>query len=738
MIKFLVMLLVSLVAILHAQTVSNWQNYTNKQFVNDISEKNSIIWSVSNGGVFGYWPDSSYLSLTKSEGLSSNLITAIEIDNSNKIWLGSSEGYINIYNPETGKINTIYQIFNTDKSIKTINEITISGDTAFVSTAFGLVLINTKDFSIYDSVLKFGNFASETPVYNVFVGSTIFVVTQAGLAYKKSGLTNLPAPETWENVILQSQLPANLITGVTEYNDKIYIASNRGLIEKNNNVWEIKLYSNSEILDIQVQNSSLYTLQRNSIHKFNGTDQIVYQNENADFNKLFINKDNSVLIASDIGTISIDNNNSVKILYPNGPKINSFPSITIDSEGTLWSGTGDDVNGIGVLKFDGDNWSILDKSNTPVFRTNSFHKVSSSKSSVYFSNWGYGFVRFRDNNFSQFDASNTDLVGIPVNNNFIVIDDVKEDDNGNTWVLNFWAANKKPLSVLTNDNQWFHYEFSKSLSPEITQVKNLVIDQYNTKWFGVTGLGEVGLYYFNENGSLSNTSDDIWGNITTGTGLRDKDINALAIDKFGELIIGTSIGVDVIPDPSNPNSIRNDQYFSIRQQTIKCIAVDPINQKWFGTEKGVFVTSSDGSFLLENFTKANSPLPTDNIKSIAIDEQNGIVYVGTDFGVTAISTLFIEPSKDFSNLYAYPNPVTLSSTSNPIVKIDGLVEDSAIKILDISGKLITQFPSIGGRTTIWDCKDSNGQFVSSGVYIIVAFDSEINEVGHTKIAVLRK
>ncbi len=150
-----------------------------------------------------------------------------------------------------------------------------------------------------------------------------------------------------------------------------------------------------------------------------------------------------------------------------------------------------------------------------------------------------------------------------------------------------------------------------------------------------------------------------------------------------------------------------------------------------------FLTSSDGSNLIANFTKANSPLPSDNITSIAIDKKNGIVYVGTEFGVTAISTLFIEPNLNFSDLYVYPNPMKISSASDNNIVIDGLIEASEIKILDISGNLINEFRSIGGKTTNWDCKNFNGQLVSSGIYIIVAFDSEVNEIGHAKLAVIR-
>jgi hypothetical protein len=176
----------------------------------------------------------------------------------------------------------------------------------------------------------------------------------------------------------------------------------------------------------------------------------------------------------------------------------------------------------------------------------------------------------------------------------------------------------------------------------------------------------------------------------------------------------------------------------MRLQTINCIAVDPINQKWFGTTKGVFLMSSDGSHLIANYNSTNSPLPTDNIKSIAVSENKGIIYIGTDFGLTEIHTLFVKPNSNFSQLYAYPNPISISKNVNSNIIIDGLVENSEIKILDISGNLINEFISIGGKTTTWNLKNLDNQLVASGVYIIVAFDSEANQVAQTKIAVLRK
>jgi len=725
---------------INGQNISSWQNHTNMTNIKSIVIDNNNIWAGTNGGVFRFLEtDSSYQKLTKSEGLSGQTITAISIDNNNKIWIGTIEGYINVYDPSLNQIKTILEINKTNKNLKSINDITISGDTAFVSTDFGLSLINTNNLSFYDSVLKFGDFVAETPVQNVYLGSTIYVVTNSGIAIKKGSTQNLSAPESWDNISLTSQIHADTIYTIIEFQNNLFAATNKGLIKQTDNVWQTLLYSGRDVFDLLIKDDHLYSLLERTIYKYNNTSEEVVFVSNVRSIKFndFEFKNGNFYIGSNRGLIKSDLQNP-QFFFPNGPGTNAIINIDVDSQGNLWSASGKDGKGKGVFKFDGKLWETLSTLNIPEFKINDFHKVSTSNNSVYFSNWGRGFARLKDDTIEQFDAENTEIVGITDHPTFIVIDDVVEDSKGDTWILNFWSGNKEPLSVLTSDGQWNHYQMSSPLNADIVLAENLVVDQFFTKWFVVTGLGIEGLYYFNENNSLENKSDDIWGRITTSNGLRDKDINALAIDQFGELIIGTSIGVDVIPDPSNPSSIRSDQYFAIRQQTINCIAVDPINQKWFGTTKGVFLMSSDGSRLLANYNSSNSPLPNDDIKSIAVDEGKGIIYVGTDFGLTEIKTLFVKPNSDFSQLFVYPNPITIDANKNSNLIIDGLVEDSEIKILDISGNLVNEFITIGGRTTFWNLRDLDNNYVASGVYIIVAFDSEANQVSQTKVAVIRK
>ena len=288
------------------------------------------------------------------------------------------------------------------------------------------------------------------------------------------------------------------------------------------------------------------------------------------------------------------------------------------------------------------------------------------------------------------------------------------------------------------------YSFGNPLEQQIgfSELENLVVDQYDTKWYTMGNEGSIGLFYYNEKGTYSDISDDVYGYITTSKGLSSNAIYSLAVDRRGDLWVGTSLGVNIISNvnavltTSNPQ-LKITNSFSVRQQTINALAVDPLNQKWLGTNQGLFLLSSDGAQLLASLDTKNSPLLSDVIESLAIDESSGRVYVGTANGLTSFDTPSILPVESFNGLNIYPNPLILKD-GNQLVTIDGLIRNTDIKITTVSGKLVREFSSPGGRTAFWDGRDDNGNLVSSGVYIVIAFDQEGNSVETGKIAVLRE
>jgi len=269
-----------------------------------------------------------------------------------------------------------------------------------------------------------------------------------------------------------------------------------------------------------------------------------------------------------------------------------------------------------------------------------------------------------------------------------------------------------------------------------------LIDAFDTKWYNSEDGSRRGLFYFNEMKTYDDAIDDKSGFLTSDDGLTSSEINSVVVDKRGDVWVGTTLGVTVI---SNTNSIltstipslRISSIFSLRQQSINDIAVDPLNQKWIATNQGLLLVNSDGSRLLATYDSKNSPILSDKIISLAVDENAGIIYVGTDKGLTSFNTPFIKPNEAFDKLFIYPNPFIIVDDSK-LLTIDGLISNSDIKVLTIDGKLVTEFSSPGGRTALWDGRDDNGNLVNSGIYLIVAFDKEGNNVVTGKVAVLRQ
>lgn len=174
--------------------------------------------------------------------------------------------------------------------------------------------------------------------------------------------------------------------------------------------------------------------------------------------------------------------------------------------------------------------------------------------------------------------------------------------------------------------------------------------------------------------------------------------------------------------------------------TVRCIAIDAMNRKWFGTVgNGVFLISSDNNTQLAHFTSADTPLMSDIIYDILIDDATGIVYFATDKGlcayqsdVNANTSADGEMSKD--NVWAYPNPVTPDHTGD--IVIIGLAENTDVKIVTSSGRLVHSGRCAGGSYR-WDGCDTDGRRVASGVYMVLVAKSDGSKGVVTKIGVVR-
>lgn len=741
--KKIFLLLICLIPFLQSYTQQTgvWRNYTNMQSVSDAFITSDGVWAATSGGAYFYnFKNGTFHLFTKADGLGNNELTAIAKDNDEKIWFGSSNGIIDVYDIKTSSfVKRILDIYNSSKTFKQINDIQVIGDTVYVSTDFGLSLIDTKTFYFHDTFIKFGNLLSDTKIRNIYKDKLLFIASENGIAKQKESAVNLSAPESWDNFYLTDGLPSNSIYKFVKYKDTLIVSTDKGLALFNNNKWQTFLsqFNNSAITDMQIRNDSLFILKNNSIYIYSRGNLTQPFPGLSSTNGISLSE-NKIYSYGSNGTTEVKESGTTNYLVPNGPSSNKFFGISVDKNSNLWAGSGSSITATGFYKFDGSNWTNYTKDNVPNGNFNQILRpYVDPNNTIYLMTWGDGFIRYKNNKFQIFNAHNTDLDGMPTNTDYVIIQGLANDTKGNLWILTYLSSNKQPLAVLKTDSTWQFY--SNVLTGKVLKGYALTIDDNDTKWMIIgsdESTGGEGIYYFNESKSLYSSDVNGWGSLTTLNGLNSDAVNALAIDRRGELWIGTSEGLNIISDTRLPKNISSLNL--LKSQVVSAVAIDALNQKWIGTQQGVYLISSDGSSILANYNSSNSPLPNGAIRSIAVDNNTGIVYFGTDYGLASLTTPAIYPQESFTDITVYPNPLKITDNSTIELTIDGLIRDTDIKILNISGKMITTFSSPGGRKAYWDGRDINGTFVSSGIYLIVAYDKEGNSVGIGKVAVIKE
>lgn len=344
-----------------------------------------------------------------------------------------------------------------------------------------------------------------------------------------------------------------------------------------------------------------------------------------------------------------------------------------------------------------------------------------------------GVYEFQDGKFIKHYGRQNSVLESGVNSdNYTIVSTLKYTDNGDLWVLNSMVDN--PIwKIEHGSGNWVNYPHPEMSTPAKYNLVSLLQSRNNKNimWFANNYYMENRLYAYDF------VNDKLVGhgpNFTNedGTVITPVMVYALAEDLDGNVWIASSNGpfyissADAIAGndafiqhkvPRNDGTNLADYLLS--DVKTRCIAVDGANRKWMGTENGVFLISSDCNTLLQHFTTENSPLPSNTVYDICIDNNSNIVYFATERGLCSYASDATQPSEEMTkdNVYAYPNPVTPEYTGK--ITIVGLSFNADVKIVTSNGVLVNQGRSTGGSYQ-WDGRDLKGKRVASGVYMVQA------------------
>lgn len=726
--------------------LDNWKTYSSMNTVRAATfDDEGHIWAATSGGVFRYdTTTKESIEFRNINALLSLDATAIAYNPINRsIYVGTFDGSIDIID-ETFTIKHITDIrYQTTLTKRRINDFLFVGNKVYVAGDFGLIDFDEKN-APGDDVQQLGSFEKNTPVLKLLLlRDSLWAATPSGIAYAPLSARSLKDPQVWKTITADDGLfPNSNVVGMALINENIYIAQLSGIQRYSNGILTRLISDRTElgaITSLSASGQLLYYVDSYSIFSMD---------ENGNSTKLEQYSDRILGHSSSHGIafpfyklngMGFIRGTQISKVLLNTPISNLFLNITVDSKGALWTTT-DYTNSQGFSRYFDNKWTNFTLDNYPQIKSMGYFRVSSlPDGSMWAGCWGSGVARVENDSIvTLFNETNSTLAGIKNSPAFVLAGDVAADRNGTVWVTNI--RNDNPTPVITAKNtkeEWFGFTNESIISNHTYQA--LAVDFSSTKWLGSSD-GD-GLVYFYEKSTLSAKDDDIWGKVTgSNSALPSNSVNAVVVDKNGALWIGTASGLAVMFTPSSAQrgttgSIPFVQKInSLSNQVINDVAVDALNNKWVATNEGVFVLNDDGSSVLAIINSSNSKLISNQVKSIALDEQTGKVYFGTEAGLSEVTTLSQRPLEEYA-IECYPQPF-VPETDGELV-IEGLAAESSIRIVGVDGTLIRALET-KSRRTVWDGRTESGELAPTGVYIVKANSATNNTGSLAKIALIRK
>jgi ligand-binding sensor domain-containing protein len=734
--------------------LGRWKNFTDMKVVRSVAAAPDSFWAATSGGLFLYTPSSNrFVKYTNSDGLSSNDLTAVSIDGAGKAWTGSSDGYVNSFDPRTGSWVEVRGIAESDRVQKTVRVLVVRGDSLYVGTDFGISVLQLSRMEFRDTYANLG-FPTQAGVNDIRIHKNrLWVATDLGVSSAALDAPNLSAPTAWTTYTTSGGLPSNMCTAVAVFHDTIVVGTSSGLAMLSGSQFvPVASLGGKAIVDILERLNDLVLLWNEnpgfklvSYAGFNTPVTVLTTRTDFSATSLAGRPTNAEIWAgtttSGIGRWST----SWDFKAPNGPQSNLFSSIAVDERGILWGASGISGRGQGFYRYDpaasaDSQWKNYTVESWPAMKSNDYYKVSFvAPASIWVSSWGYGVVEVvADTIRRRLDQTSTPALAGSVAHdpNYVVVGGVSVDSNGEIWMVNRTAVNGNHVVQLKGGNSVVYRS-----SPSEGKFTNILIDGNDTKWFANSEPSDkpsAGLYYFNENMTVSGTAAlGGWGWLTEADGLLNNKVLSLAVDRDGYVWVGTDFGLEMITVPTSPKSSRLKRP-ALSGQVIQSIAVDAVNNKWIGTKEGVIVVNGDATQVLAQYTvlSTNGKLVDNDVRTIVFDHGRGIAYFGTEKGLSSLEVAPIQTERSLSTLDLGPNPLILPSEKPLTIK--NLADQTTIKVISTDGKLISEFAAQGGGRAFWNGYDKNGQVVPSGIYFIVAFAENGNQTAAAKLAVIRR
>jgi ligand-binding sensor domain-containing protein len=658
--------------------------------------------------------------------------------------IGYSNGNLDIR--RNGRIiNLPFILNNSAVSNKKINKIRTFGSKAYLCTGYGLSVINLQKNEFEFSTIFLDENALEFEVLDVLDDNgTIYAATPKGVYRFSGGFAG--AFSNWQKL---GNLPEGTFNAVVKFNNKILINYSNSLTNFVDNSDTLLYYTVSgrelfsegfhrNIASLEVNYDKLVISVKPGSSP-TGFVRVIESNMNvfSNLEDFFTENVEQAILASNgerwiansvYGLIRNWETSLRQPLIPEGP----YATVTYRMDGfddQIWAVSGflnnfsKTFNINGVMNYIEQKWEYSNFLNEPTLANVSDYveiKIDKTDPKFVFAGiYGGGLAKFENRKLKTlYDETNSPLQP----GNFLTnvnIAGLDIDSRGNVWVANSFST--IGLHVLKKDNTWKSFNLTGILSNSDI-LTNLVARRNGDIWVFVRNKG---ILTFRHNDYETVVARKIINSSVGNGNIKNLNIRALAEDKAGRMWVGTEDGFYIF---FNPDLVFSDQNFDatfpvvveedgnneqlLGGVVINDIAIDGANRKWMATQSaGVFLISENGNRVIKRFNTSNSPILSNTVYCVTINDKTGEVFFGTENGIISYRGDATEGSNTFGEVYA------------------------EVKFTDINGRVIFETKANGG-TAVWSGKNFNGERARTGVYLVFCSNNDGSETEVTKIMII--
>lgn len=763
-----------------AQELGTWESYSSLRPVRFVDEdSDGRKWIATEGGLYSIVNGETDAIFTRTEGLYRLNPSAMAYHSgSGKLWIGYDDGMVESFDPDTELFQREDAIFRaTQFTRRAVNSIRVGTDRIYIATSFGVVVYDPARRIVLDTYANLGGFPSGTNVNDIAIaGSTIYAATDEGVAIGNPSQGDLVNPASWQNTVHQDFLQSRIVRSVAWFRDRLYASIGQSNFILQNGTWQaINDYPSGPVTRFRLSKSQTRLVAvADGYARIVGSDgsalpvsipsettlRDVYLNDSQG-EELFVGT-----AASGLLRLNSRSDTQPTTLTPTGPYLNLFSGLNV-IDGVLISGTSASpgrfasnfINTGYVIRKEGEwiNRNRDTNSDMLDFNANSYFVSTGTPDFYFFGSWGDA-ITMHVVATDETVVLNNDA-GAAINPSappsFTVVPGMDTDTDGRLWFPVF-LGNPNTLYQFDPTTRQFRGFPRYQLVSVSEHYFGLMVDSFNQKWIPIVDGSQNGRgLLVLDQGNLDNTTDDGGVLLTqSSNNLPNNKIQTIIQDRRGEVWVGTAEGVARFLFPDRVirgnaadrqaerlrirNQLTGDITFFLNRTSITSLAVNAANEKWIGTQgDGVYHVREEGGLvtIIKHFTNINSPLPSNNVVSVAVDDISGTVYIATDVGLLSYTDTVTSGVRDMDQLKVYPNPYVYDRSDGNIT-IEGLSDETRIHILAVDGKLIQRLDVRGGRTT-WDGLDQFGRRLASGVYTVIAVNPDGSQKGVGKVAIVR-